>query len=348
MIQETPGRATDPPPDWSVVPFAVACARCGHDLNGRTEPTCPACLLTFRWSDAVPIEQLKCTSCGYHLYGLKDPRCPECGTDFTWDEALADYHRQRKPLFEYQWRTKPVRSLFRTWWLALRPKKLWTTLEIHDPVRWRPLVASALIALVGVMILIVVLTLLFRFHNALRGTLQSANYWRARGFTLTEVMIMNLDWILIGLRSSFGVDMAAYLCLWFMSLALALLIFQQSMHRYKVRIAHIVRIACYACVIAWPGTVLGTIAGAWIHLYFPYRNNLNPIGGALVVLTLICSLRSVAIAYRDYLHMDHPWAVAAAAHLVAFMLTLVVAIPMLPQGSGAGLLQAIGETIGLF
>ena len=80
----------DAAPDWSVVPFAVACARCGHDLHGRSEPTCPGCALTFRWADAVPIEQLTCTSCGYHVYGLTDTRCLECSGEFIWGDVLAE------------------------------------------------------------------------------------------------------------------------------------------------------------------------------------------------------------------------------------------------------------------
>ena len=43
------------PPDWDFVPFDVACARCGHDLRGQSEPKCPACELTFDWSEAVHV-----------------------------------------------------------------------------------------------------------------------------------------------------------------------------------------------------------------------------------------------------------------------------------------------------
>ena len=66
-------------PDWDHVPFDVGCARCGHDLRGRSDPICPACGLTFDWADAVPIERLTCAHCNYHLYGLQEKRCPECG-----------------------------------------------------------------------------------------------------------------------------------------------------------------------------------------------------------------------------------------------------------------------------
>ena len=111
-------------PDWTMVPFDVGCARCGHDLGGLTDPVCPQFELEFDWADAVPIEQLTCAQCGYRLDGLSETRCPECGEPFTWAEALTDYHRRRKPLFEYQWRTRPIRSLLCTWILAIRPGRL--------------------------------------------------------------------------------------------------------------------------------------------------------------------------------------------------------------------------------
>jgi len=336
------------PPDWSVVPFAVTCARCGHDLHGQTEPTCPACALTFRWSDAVPIEQLQCASCGYHLYGLKDPRCPECGKEFKWDEALANYHRQRKPLFEYQWRTRPVRSLFYTWWLAQRPKKLWTTLDIHDPVHVGPLLFSASVSLCGVMSLVVVLTLVLRFISVVQGTLRSAIFWKSRGFTFTEVLIMDLGWIFDGWQTPVGLVLAGWLVLWLGSLLVSLLIFQQSMHRFKVRPVHVGRITFYACAIGWPGIALAMFAHAGLNLFLPWYYRVEFIGAMIITLAWIGSMRSVAIAYRDYLRMDRPWSVSLAAHVIALMLALVLAIPLIPGGSGVGLLQIVGETIGLF
>ena len=118
-------------PDWGMVPFAVGCARCGHDLRGQTAPICPHCELTFDWADAVPIERVTCVHCDYHLYGLQETRCPECGIEFTWDEALAEYHRRRLPWFEYRWRDQPIRSVLTTWRGALHPGTFWRSIDIH-------------------------------------------------------------------------------------------------------------------------------------------------------------------------------------------------------------------------
>ena len=62
-IAAMPETSTVQAPNWDLVPFDVACARCGHDLRGLTDPVCPACKLEFDWSVAVPIEHLiKCAA----------------------------------------------------------------------------------------------------------------------------------------------------------------------------------------------------------------------------------------------------------------------------------------------
>ncbi len=78
-VMSQPISPTTDAPDWGKVPFDVACARCGEDLRGQTEPKCSACALVFDWADAVPLEELLCEGCGYHLYGLSETRCPEMG-----------------------------------------------------------------------------------------------------------------------------------------------------------------------------------------------------------------------------------------------------------------------------
>jgi len=337
----------DVPPDWSAVPFPVACARCGHDLHGLSEPTCPACALSFRWADAVPIEQLKCMSCGYHLYGLKVPRCPECGKEFTWDEALANYHRQRKPLFEYQWRTKPVRSLFYTWWLALRPKKLWTTMEIHDPVRVRSLLASALVLSAGVALAI---WMAFAIQACWVISLVYPRSWQVqRGISFLVFLSDNL-W---GSLESFWliIIISCYVSSWMLSLLAALLTFQQSMYRLRIRVPHILCVAVYASIPLWVGiVVLGSLFSFWdgpVKYFGVVQRGQIGIGIPILVVTLYYSLRSVSLAYRDYLHMHHPWAVAISAHAIALLLIFALAIPLDSSGIGLAALQLIAETIGV-
>lgn len=333
----------DAAPDWSVVPFAVACARCGHDLHGRSEPTCPGCALTFRWADAVPIEQLTCTSCGYHLYGLKEPRCPECATGFTWDEALASYHRQRKPLFEYQWRTKPVRSLFYTWWLAMRPKKLWTAVEIHDPVRWGPLVVASIMTMIAMALLIVAGLIVEGSMQYLVWYSSNGATWRAQGNPYFRWIVRNT--LRFVLEPKFYIVLWGYFSLWQFSTWTALLIFRQSMRKYRIRPVHTFRIATYSAVVVWMGITLAAIAGTFIPS-LPGRGIESP---TLFIAScfLLHSIRSCALSHRDYLRMDHPWSVSAAAHVIAVLLTLTLAIPLMPQDVGLRVAQAIAYSFGV-
>jgi len=71
---------------------------------------------------------------------------------FTWEQALDDYHRRLKPLFEYRWRDRPCRSLVYTWWLALRPWKLWRLIDIHDRPRVWPLLMLLVVATIALII----------------------------------------------------------------------------------------------------------------------------------------------------------------------------------------------------
>lgn len=335
-------------PDWSVVPFAVNCARCGHDLHGQSEPTCPGCALTFRWADAVPIEQLTCMSCGYHLYGLKDQRCPECGVTFTWDEALASYHRQRKPLFEYQWRTKPVRSLFYTWWMAMRPKKLWNAVEIHDPVRVWPLVWFALIASFLIAIAVWV-AFARRTYQVISDQYPGSWERQIGGISFLDFLSSNL-WQFVSFWLI--VVIVAYLLMWMASVMVGLLVFQQSMFRLRIRFSHIVRVAAFASIPFWFGMALigSLIAVLDPPVWYPGIVQRRPVGFEIpiLIISLLYSLLSISLAYRDYLRMDHPWAVGISASAIALLLTLAIAIPIDPSSIGLAALQLITETIGLF
>ena len=212
-------------PDWDAVPFDVACARCGHNLRGLSKPQCPACDLTFDWSEAIPLEKLVCGECGYHLCGLTETRCPECGTQFTWEDALAEYHRRKKLVFEYRWRDQPVRSLLGTWCLAARPKRLWSTLDLHDPPQIRPLLGQVFIGFIlfgAVLVPVMGLGEWLRARWYLRlglgtwGRQTNGNVSDLPGFIWDALS----DWQTSSIVETTG--------LWLLCSFLALLVFQQS------------------------------------------------------------------------------------------------------------------------
>lgn len=317
-----PHVANSPPPDWGMVPFAVGCARCGQDLRGLSHPACPACGLRFDWAQAVPVESLVCCHCDYHLYGLQDTRCPECGEPFTWEQALDDYHRSRKPLFEYRWRDEPVRSLIRTWRLALRPKKLWSAIDLHDPPKVRPLGGLVLMAGAMAVVSVVAPAAVYdvvdyvRWMAALR---QRGIPYSQMGYTLWNCVTSALSdpgvWNAVRLLVSW----------WGWSFA-SLMIFQQSMRLGRVRVVHVFRTWVYAIVMLPPILAMFTAPLVVIEAIFAgwfFRPEFLAITVAAFGFALILGTRSLTLAYKRYLKLPHALGVVVSSQVIAVLATLV-------------------------
>ncbi len=317
--EATPGNVSAAP-DWALVHFEVGCARCGFNLRGLTEPRCPACRLEFEWADAVPLEQLTCRACGYHLCGLNETRCPECGEAFTWEQALDDHHRKRKPLFEYRWRDEPIRSLVRTWWLAIRPWKLWRVVDLHDPPRVRPLLVfafSSVLALLAVVITIeavpeVISEWQFNRLRASRG-LPALN--------LFATLPWRIDYMF---RSVFLPGYGRVIGSWGLFSFLALLLFQQSMKKCRVRTAHIFRVWVYtvAAIVPWVAGVI-FISTALLGTS-PFFQNETTAG--TFVWTVGYATLALQLAYSRYIRMRHSLGVTIASQVIAVLATAIVCL----------------------
>lgn len=309
-------------PDWNVVPFEVGCARCGQDLRGLSEPKCPSCGLEFDWSKAVPIERLTCRRCHYHLYGLRETRCPECGEPFTWKEVLDDYHRRQKPHFEYRWRERPFRSLLYTWWLALRPWKLWRTIDIHDPPRRGALLAMALAAMICFLashyFLSGVEAWLWNWKWSISGR------WGAGGVVPWWARFGDLPrFILRDLSSPFVLKMPATVAAWWLSSFAALLVFQQSMRMCRVRSAHVLRVCVYALTPGVALVTVGVYAVKCTALWWTVSLYPEFTGTSLVLLFWLYAAWSLRYGYRNYMRMPHSVAVAASSQVIAFLCTTI-------------------------
>jgi len=309
----------DVSPDWSKVPFPVSCARCGHDLHGQSEPTCPACGLTFKWSEAVPIEELTCATCGYHLYGLTETRCPECGNPFSWDEALARHHRKYVNLFEYQAGRCPIRSFVSTWFRTLRPKRFWNSIRLTDPPRVKPLLLTFVIAL----------AIFWVCHAVASGFLQwLQTYLWTMGYSRSmRIAWSSTRWLQELLATVFGRfndrDVKSWstgLAAWMLFTFGSLLIFQQSMSRHKVKNIQLTRVWVYACSPLPALTIFGFFLAAVALTWFDVRllRHYQPIPWA-VLIVLVPTTRSIHIAYRDYLRIPHSIAVAVSSQVIAVL-----------------------------
>lgn len=355
-----PSPAQSPPPDWPNVPFAVGCARCGHDLRGQSEPVCPACQLAFDWADAVPVERLICGKCGYHLFGLLEARCPECGTAFTWEEALDRYRRSRKPIFEYRWRRRPVRSFARTCWLAIRPWRLWRYLELHDPPRALAIGSTCVLAL------LVSAGLFLLFASLINAVETFVDYFRnpwtknyiERHFTQAVMDILTAGF--------FGNEALAFLIgivNWLGITFLAMLLYQPSLRRAAVRTGHVWRIAVYGCVLPIPALVLlfgvahVTYTGLssflprsldWFLWRFMAVWALDTASWTLIALATV----SISGAYRHYLRFRHAMGMAVGAQAIAILSAYAVGellpVQNLLAGALVSLLDGVDDAILMF
>lgn len=325
-------------PDWNYVPFEVSCARCGNDLRGLTEPACPTCGFEFDWDEAVPIEQLTCSTCDYRLYGLTNNRCPECGEEFTWEDALDRHARQRKPLFENRWRDETLRSFVRTWRWTLWPPKIWRFVDLHDPPRLRALVAFVLIMHAAFYLCA---SLLVTVEIMLAGGL-------GIGATASfGALVQNFAARLVEAMSGrFGVEEAFWLfACWTVCTLLALLVFQQSMRRSKVKAGHVLRVAVFATQ-AIPILVLLVVHGLLISESVGWIRGV-PGDAYPLFFVLLFAIWSIRRAYRDYLRIPHSLAVAIASQLMAGMGAICLIGVVLGQRDAASIVLSLMRALGV-
>ncbi len=303
---------TSSAPEWDLVPFEVGCARCGQDLRGLTDPACPACNLEFEWTDVVPLDELQCLQCGYQLRGLQEPRCPECGERFTWPEILEEVSRRRQPLFEYRWRRTPLRSFARTWLLALRPRSFWRRIDIHQP----PAVGALLLMVVAGSI---ATWLILSMGLGIRSWLAVAsNTPVPLRIYLPSDLVIRIGRVLAYLP---GCDFAKTYMLWVAFGLASLLVFRQSMRKYKVRTVHVVRVWAYSHSFIVPTVAIMFAAAGLVDLLIT-GDLVREICNVLPVVLFGFASWSVRQGYADYLHMPHAAAVAIVSQIVAILAML--------------------------
>jgi len=242
--------------------------------------------------------------------------------------VLDDYHRRQLPLFEYRWRDRPIRSLFYTWWLALRPWKFWGTIDIHDPPRIGPLLITVLVAMVCFLAI-------YYFLSGVEDWLWNWKWslsplWGAgRGVSLWVRLGELPRFILQNLSLPFALKMPVTVVAWWLSSFAALLVFQQSMRMIRVRNAHVLRVCVYALT---PGVPLVTIVVFAVNCYRPLWTVSRYSDSAEVYLVLLFWLYaawSLRCGYRNYLRMPHSIAVVVASQLIAFFCTTIADLTLI-------------------
>lgn len=314
------------PPCWEEVPFEVRCPACGVDLRGQTEAQCAACGLEIDWAQEVPLDKLTCGQCGYHLRGLPENRCPECGTEFTWEDALLDYRGRKTRVFEYCWRSQPVKSLLRSFGLATRPSRLWSTLNVYDPPRVMPLLGMVLLALLALLVL-----------NVIQFGLSD---WIIRKQWLEAPRVRLAD-IPVSIGRAF-LNPWAYRNLlpfssWLLLTLAALLLFPQSLSRRRIRIVHAFRIWAYTAPMILAVMVIAVIlvigSGFVVPEVWYLRLDYYAMTVGLGAVTW-----SLARAWSRYLQLPHGLAVAISTQLIALLGASCLGQFLIGDGSLAGFL----------
>lgn len=271
-------------------------------------------------------ETILCPLCEYNLRGLSEPMCPECGYRFDWPDLLDPERRRNRWLFEHN-PAHNVRSFFATLFRHFRPEQFWRGLHPNQPSRVGRLTIYWLICAVislapGLAIAGVHVSQWLQWRRSLPPGV----------FPAGQSLLLQL-WHDSSIRGL--VVLCALTALFPWLNLLALLIFQQSMGRAKVKAHHVLRCAIYSGDgILWAG-VLGSGAVAywfargsgwpgWGGWGFHAATELEAAFFAIACLVLLLNFAGLVYAYRNYLKFDHVYATVIAEQVVVLLAVLAV------------------------
>jgi len=260
---------------------------------------------------------LSCPRCGYNLRMLTGSRCPECGLDFDWAEVIAAADDRRAcPLFEYQWRKRPIRSFLHTVWLTMRPKRLWSQTSLAVEPRVGPL--FALLAAVLVMY-VTVLVASQNLHNAYSMLMYYSRL--NRPFRWSPLFIIDPA---IGHAMEAGFLLVSIATVW-----MYIQVFRQSIARCRVRQDHFLRILILSFLPMMAIKAIVAILTQWLPEVLPWSVR-GPVSQVVQVLfdaaALLFMMVSLKAGLTDYLKLDRGGWVAVAAMTLTLLtwVTLVV------------------------
>ncbi len=259
-------------------------------------------------------QRLPCLRCGYDVRFLPQSRCPECGLEFAWDEVrAAAEQRAHGPLFEYEWRTRPIRSFLTTVGKALAPWWLWRRTTLAIPPRAGPLLFLA--ALVLVLYSLIQFGLYLTWHT----------FWATRTGELVSAVRSfpyRACWSGLWPETVFVASMG--LAVW-----LAAQVLRQTLRRTRVRPAHVLRVV----VLAWVGMLaarlilpVGLEGGRMVRWCLAHRDDVlpQPYWMAISTLPLVLFVVSLWLGFARYLRLPRALADALLTLILAFSLMAAV------------------------
>ena len=176
--------------------------------------------------------ELHCHRCAYNLRWLTGSCCPECGSTLDWRSLVVTAEsREALPLFEYQWRKRPLRSFCHTLRIAFRPKAMLSTI----PIEAAP--SASGLAMFGIALLALLLLGSTFLDIAAHLPLSLRNgtaFLRKYG---ASIVANNLNW--------YGLRMAIYALMGATALPV-LMIFGRTLTEHRVSTLHLCRILLIA------------------------------------------------------------------------------------------------------
>jgi hypothetical protein len=302
-------------------------------------------------------ELLLCPLCDYDLRGLVEPRCPECGYTFDWADLRDPGRRKHKYLFEHH-PERNVRSFLRTMLGHLLPRRFWGGLLPSQPSRPRRLFIYALVIVCSAILPPAALT---AFAAAREWSAMSQNRRRvAAGLarpaqrpwygiagrpaaTTQEVLDAfapepTLARVLEALgRGALGRTFIAHgaLLLWPALTLAALMIFQISLHRARLRPIHFVRCVVYcADAIIWGNLLLTLAIAAYLLRPLlmgprpgPDPEHLYGVAASLVAIAVLLAFTyRLIVAFKKYLRFDHPISTILATQVIVLLSMLLLLV----------------------
>jgi hypothetical protein len=297
-------------------------------------------------------EALACPLCAYDLRGQIEPRCPECGYRFAWEELRDPARRLHPYLFEHHpwWPAAFVRTVVG----GLRPRRFWSTIQPTQPSRARWLVVYALVA-----IIMALLPAAAEFGVTV-ANLHGQNLSRRASFQawlstppgkqeLARAGLTASQW-LDGfvplfpdaklLRQAAGnpplsrqLIYATLPLAWAGTSGLAMMVFQISMRRARIRPTNVARCVVYSADVAlWASLPLLFVAG-WDVITFVGNPANFPAFSWQAMRDLERWLAAAAVAIfayrfmiatRKYLRLEHALATMVATQVLAGLAVIVV------------------------
>ncbi len=276
-------------------------------------------------------QDVRCPRCDYNLRGLIDPRCPECGLRFRWLELVHSRYRRHPYLFEHH-PEREFRAFLRTLVGGLRPRRFWSELQLLQPSYPRRVIGYWLLC-GGVLGLAMVFLLAYALALLLPSIVRSVPPGPMRLNVLRSVWeALQLEWPLdVGVFAF--IWMAAVIpLLWPWLTYAALLVFQVSMRKARIRRDHVLRCVVYSFdVVFWVSVLAISLIPTGLLLAVVLSDDeFLSLPASFPLLWLpawaIASYR-LHVAYARYLRFDHPFATIVASQIIVFLVAVNLCLP---------------------